>query len=69
MLLKTVPAGYPGPRLDLIGCVHLITAVHLNTVMEAFQSCQWALECQRHMLAQCVARRLDADVHPQDWPI
>ena len=46
--LKTVPAGYPGPRVDLIGCVHLITVAHLNTVKEAFQSCQWALECERH---------------------
>ena len=46
--LKTVPAGYPGPRVDLIGCVHLITVAHLNTVKEVFQSCQWALECERH---------------------
>ena len=46
--LKTVPPGYPGPRLDLVGCVHLITAIHLHTVIEAFKCHQWALECERH---------------------
>ena len=46
--LKTVPSGYLGPRSELIGCVHLITAVNLNTVMEAFQFSQWAVECERH---------------------
>ena len=46
--LKTVPRGYPAPRADVLGCVHLVDAEQLSQVMDAFTCYQWSLECEQH---------------------
>ena len=46
--LKTVPRGYPAPRADVLGCVHLVDAEQLSQVIQAFICHRWSLECEQH---------------------